>query len=167
MALVANPDLLLLDEPTAAIDVQGRHEFWASMRAVAAGGKTVLFATHYLEEADAFADRIVLLARGRIVADGPATEIKARVGSRTIRATLPGVSEAQLAALPGVRTAARQGDAVILSCTDAETALRALLGQFPQARDVEVHGADLEEAFLALTADEDEDQFSEAQEVIR
>ncbi len=169
MALVANPDLLLLDEPTAAIDVEGRHEFWASMRAVAAGGKTVLFATHYLEEADAFADRIVLLARGRIVADGPATEIKARVGRRTIRATLPGVSEAQLAALPGVRTAARQGDAVILSCTDAETALRALLGQFPQARDVEVHGAGLEEAFLALTADqnEDEDEFSEAQEVIR
>ena len=136
------------------------------MRAVAAGGKTVLFATHYLEEADAYADRIVLMARGRIVADGPATEIKARVGGRTIRATLPG-ERAQLAALPGVRTADRQGDAVILSCTDSDTALRALLGQFPAARDVEVHGAGLEEAFLALTADEDEDHVSEPRKVIR
>ena len=71
VALVANPDLLVLDEPTAAIDVEGRRAFWAAMREVAAEGKTVIFATHYLEEADAYADRIVLLARGRIVADGP------------------------------------------------------------------------------------------------
>ena len=90
IALVADPDLLVLDEPTAALDVEGRRDFWAAMRAVAARGKTVVFATHYLEEADAYADRIVLMARGRVVADGPATEIKAKVGSRTIRATLPG-----------------------------------------------------------------------------
>jgi ABC-2 type transport system ATP-binding protein len=79
VALVANADLLVLDEPTAAIDVEGRREFWDAMRQVAAEGKTVIFATHYLEEADAYADRIVLLAQGRIVADGPATEIKAKV----------------------------------------------------------------------------------------
>ena len=90
IALVANTDLLVLDEPTAALDVESRREFWASMRAVAAGGKTVMFATHYLEEADAYADRIILLARGRVVADGSTTEIKAKVGGRTIRATLPG-----------------------------------------------------------------------------
>jgi ABC-2 type transport system ATP-binding protein len=155
VALVANSDLLLLDEPTAALDVEGRREFWASMRAVAARGKTVVFATHYLEEADAYADRIVLIARGRIVADGPAPEIKAMVGGRTIRATLPGADLGRLAALAGVTSADRRGDAVILSCADAETALRGLLGQFPDARDVEVRGAGLEEAFLALTGDDD------------
>jgi ABC-2 type transport system ATP-binding protein len=154
VALVSNADLLLLDEPTAALDVEGRREFWTSMRAVAARGKTVVFATHYLEEADAFADRIVLIARGQIVADGPAPEIKARVGGRTVRATLPGVALAELAALPGVTTADRHGDAVILNCSDAEEALRGLLARFPAARDVEVHGAGLEEAFLALTTDD-------------
>ena len=164
IALVADPDLLLLDEPTAAMDVEARREFWATMRAVAARGKTVIFATHYLEEADAFADRIVLLARGQVVADGPATEIKAKVGGRTIRATLPGAGVAQLAALPGVTNAERHGDAVILTCADSDAALRALLGGFPAARDIEVHGSGLEEAFLALTADENE-LTSEGQEV--
>jgi ABC-2 type transport system ATP-binding protein len=152
--LAANPDLLLLDEPTVALDVEGRHEFWAAMREVVASGKTVIFATHYLEEADAFADRIVVMARGRIVADGPATEIKARVGGRTIRATLPGAGVAQLAVLPGVLSADRRGDAVILACADAEATLRALLGQFPDIRDIEVRGAGLEDAFLALTGDD-------------
>jgi ABC-2 type transport system ATP-binding protein len=164
IALVADPDLLLLDEPTAAMDVEARREFWATMRAVAARGKTVIFATHYLEEADAFADRIVLLARGEVVADGPATEIKAKVGGRTIRATLPGAGVAELAALPGVTNAERHGDAVILTCADSDAALRALLGGFLAARDIEVHGSGLEEAFLALTADENE-LTSERQEV--
>src|SRR5580658_1379364 len=131
VALVANSDLLLLDEPTAALDVEGRRDFWASMRAVAARGTTVVFATHYLEEADAYADRIVLIAQGRIVADGSPAEIKARVGGRTIRATLPGAGLAQLTALPGVRSADRRGDTVILSSADPETALRALLDRFP------------------------------------
>jgi ABC-2 type transport system ATP-binding protein len=156
MALVADPDLLLLDEPTAAIDVAGRRDFWATMRRVAGLGKTVVFATHYLEEADAFADRIVLMARGRIVADGPATEIKARVGGRTISATIPHGDVAQLASLEGVASVDRRGDAVVLSCTDSDAALRALLGRFPVAHDIEVRGAGLEEAFLALTADEDD-----------
>ena len=101
VALVSNPDLLVLDEPTVAMDVEGRRAFWATMRAFAARGKTVLFATHYLEEADAYADRAVLMARGRVVADGPTTEIKALVGPRTIRATLPDVPTAALAALAG------------------------------------------------------------------
>jgi ABC-2 type transport system ATP-binding protein len=164
IALVADPDLLLLDEPTNAMDVEARREFWASMRAVAARGKTVIFATHYLEEADAFADRIVLLARGEIVADGPATEIKAKVGGRTIRATLPGADVTQLAALPGVTNADRHGEAVILTCADSDAALRALLGRFPGARDIEVHGSGLEEAFLAFTAGEN-DLTSERQEM--
>jgi ABC-2 type transport system ATP-binding protein len=154
IALVANPDLLLLDEPTAALDVEARRDFWASMRDVAAMGKTVIFATHYLEEADAFADRIVLLARGSIVADGPPGEIKARVGARTIRATLPGADLTTLRALKGVIAADRRGDAVILTCSDAEATLRALLGRFPSVPDLEVRGAGLEDAFFALTADE-------------
>ena len=153
IALVGDPDLLLLDEPTAALDVEARRDFWASMRAVAARGKTVIFATHYLEEADAFADRIVLLAHGSVVADAPPGEIKARVGGRTIRATLPGAALHSLRALPGVLGVERRGDAVILTSDEAEAALRGLLDEFPSAADVEVRGAGLEEAFLALTAD--------------
>ena len=153
IALVADPDLLLLDEPTAALDVEARRDFWASMRAVAARGKTVIFATHYLEEADAFADRIVLLAHGEVVADGPPSEIKAKVGGRTIRATLPDIDLESLGTLPGVVAVERRGDGVILSCAETETALRALLDRFPSAADVEVRGAGLEDAFLALTAD--------------
>ena len=95
--------LLVLDEPTVGMDVEGRRDFWQTIRAAAASGKTVLFATHYLEEADAYADRIVLMAHGRIVADGPATEIKARVGVRTVKATLPDVDLAYLRCLPGVK----------------------------------------------------------------
>lgn len=156
VALVANADLLVLDEPTAAIDVEGRREFWAAMWQVAAEGKTVIFATHYLEEADAYADRIVLLAQGRIVADGPATEIKAKVSSRTIRATLPGADVTQLAGLPGVTKAERHGEAVTLSTSSSDETVRALLGSCPEARDVEVLGAGIEEAFLELTAGEND-----------
>ena len=152
IALVADPDLLLLDEPTAALDVEARRDFWSSMRGVAARGKTVIFATHYLEEADAFADRIVLLGRGTVVADGPPSEIKSRVGARTIRATLPGADLDALRTLAGVISVEGRGDVVMLTCSDAEAALRALLDRFPSAPDVEVRGAGLEEAFFALTA---------------
>jgi len=161
IALVANSDLLMLDEPTAAVDVEGRREFWASIRAVAAEGKTVIFATHYLEEADAYADRIVLMARGRIVADGPATEIKAKVSGRTIRATIPDAGLAQLAALPGVTSAERHGEAAILTCAHSDLALRAMLGRYPEARDIEVVGAGIEEAFVALTADDNDEELEE------
>ncbi len=153
VALVSNPDLLVLDEPTVALDVEGRREFWVAMRAFAARGRTILFATHYLEEADANADRAILMARGRIVADGPTTEIKARVGRRTIRATLPEVASARLAAMPGVASADRHGEAVILTCTDSDRAIRALLELYPVARDIEITGGSLEEAFLELTGE--------------
>jgi ABC-2 type transport system ATP-binding protein len=153
VALVSNPDLLVLDEPTVALDVEGRHAFWTAMRSFAARGKTVVFATHYLEEADAYADRIVLMAGGRVVADGPTTEIKAMVGIRTIRATLPGVDLVGLAALPGVTDADRRGEAVVLTCADSDAALRSLLATYEQARDIEVQGAGLEQAFLQLTGD--------------
>jgi ABC-2 type transport system ATP-binding protein len=155
VAIVSNPDLLVLDEPTVALDVEGRREFWVSMRAFAARGRTILFATHYLEEADASADRAILMAHGRIVADGPTTEIKARVGRRTIRATLPGVDRARLAALTGVASADRHGDAVILSCTDSDQAIRALIERYPLTSDIEITGGTLEEAFLELTGEPD------------
>jgi len=154
VALVSNGRLLVLDEPTVGMDVESRHVFWATMREVASRGRTVVFATHYLEEADAFADRVVLMARGGVVADGPPTEIKAMVGSRTIRATLPATSVAELGELPGVTIADRRGESVVLTCSDSDAALRALLQRFPEARDVEVSGAGLEEAFLQLTGDE-------------
>jgi ABC-2 type transport system ATP-binding protein len=156
VALVADPELLVLDEPTVALDVEGRREFWKAMRATAAEGKTVIFATHYLEEADEYADRIILMARGKVVADGPATEIKAKVGLKTIRATLPGVDPAALQALPGVSTVELRGEAIVLRCTDSDATLHRLLRDYPSARDIEVLGAGLEEAFLELTGDHEE-----------
>jgi ABC-2 type transport system ATP-binding protein len=165
-AIVANPELLVLDEPTVALDVEGRREFWVTMREYASRGKTVLFATHYLEEADANADRAVMMAQGRIVADGPTTEIKARIGHRTIRTTLPGVDREELARLDGVAGAERHGDSVILRCSDSDRAIRALLDRYPAARDIEIAGAALEDAFIELTrdhaADDQVDQLMEA-----
>ncbi len=154
LALVPDSELLVLDEPTVGMDVEGRHAFWATMRGLAARGRTVLFATHYLEEADDYADRIVLMARGAIVADGPPTEIKAMVGSRTIRATLQKVPARELERLPGVTRADPHGESVTLVCSDSDRAIRALLERFPTARDIEITGAGLEQAFLQLTGEE-------------
>jgi ABC-2 type transport system ATP-binding protein len=156
IAIAADPDLLVLDEPTVALDVEGRHAFWSTMRGFARSGKTVVFATHYLEEADTFADRIVLMAHGRVVADGSTTEIKARVGMKTIRMSLPDASLEALGGLRGVANADRHGDTVILTCADSDAALRELLSRFPDARDIEVVGANLEAAFLALTGEADD-----------
>jgi ABC-2 type transport system ATP-binding protein len=156
VALVSNPDLLVLDEPTVAMDVEGRHGFWTTMRAFAARGKTVLFATHYLEEADAYADRAILMANGRVVADGPTNEIKAMVGVRTIRATLPHADLEQLGRLPGVSGVERRGESVILTCADSDAAIRGLLPDYPDARDIEIATGGLEQAFLHLTGGDDE-----------
>ncbi|HTZ63985.1 MAG TPA: ABC transporter ATP-binding protein [Solirubrobacteraceae bacterium] len=154
VALVSDAKLLVLDEPTVAMDVEGRRSFWTTMRELAARGKTILFATHYLEEADAYADRAILMAHGLVVADGPTTEIKAMVGTRTIRATLPGAELDALLALPGVSGADRRGESIVLSCADSDAAIRALLGAHPDARDIEIAAAGLEEAFLQLTAED-------------
>ncbi|RJQ80570.1 ABC transporter ATP-binding protein [Pseudonocardiaceae bacterium YIM PH 21723] len=150
MALVSNPDLLVLDEPTVAMDVETRRGFWGSMRTYTEGGRTVLFATHYLEEAEEFADRVVLMRDGQIVADGSVAQIRNTVAGRTIRAVIPGAPV--LDALPGVRDFSVRGDQVELVCADSDAALRALLATFPQARDIEVNSMGLEDAFLALTS---------------
>jgi ABC-2 type transport system ATP-binding protein len=157
VALVSDPQLLVLDEPTVAMDVEGRRAFWVAMRTFAARGKTVLFATHYIEEADANADRAILIAHGQIVADGPTTEIKAHVGTRTIRGTLPGVPLDELSVVPGVKSADRHGDAITLVCTDSDEAIRALVNRYPDFRDIEIAGAALEDAFVELTREEQEE----------
>jgi ABC-2 type transport system ATP-binding protein len=157
IALVSNSDLLVLDEPTVAMDVEGRHQFWTTMREVAASGKTIVFATHYLEEADEYADRIVLMSRGRIVADGPTTEIKALVGKRTIRATLPAANASALRELAGVNSVELRGEAIVLACDDSDAAIRDLLAKHPEVKDIEIAGAGLEQAFRQLTTVDDED----------
>ncbi|GIJ73282.1 ABC transporter ATP-binding protein [Virgisporangium ochraceum] len=151
MALVADPDLIVLDEPTTGLDVEARRAFWTAMRAETAKGRTVLFATHYLDEADAYADRVVLMRQGQVIADGSPAHVKSLVSGRTIRATVPGAHLAELAGLPGVDRAETRGSTVLLTCTDSDAALRALLTR-TQARDVEVSAHGLEDAFLALTA---------------
>jgi ABC-2 type transport system ATP-binding protein len=152
MALLSDPELLVLDEPTTGMDVEGRRGFWTSIRQDAAAGRTVLFATHYLEEADAYADRIVLMRRGLIVADGTAAEIKAMSAGRTVRASLPGASEAELAAIPGADSVELRGDTVLIHATDSDAVARYLLTRTP-ARDLEIIARGIEDAFLALTGD--------------
>jgi ABC-2 type transport system ATP-binding protein len=152
LALLSDPELLVLDEPTAGMDVEARRRFWTAARGLAAEGRTILFATHYLEEADSYADRAVLIAHGRVIADGPPTEIKAAVGTRTIRATLPAVPAERLERLPGVTSCERHGESIVLACADSDAAIRALLAEYPEARDLELRGVAFEDAFLQLTA---------------
>ena len=154
MALIPDPELLILDEPTQGMDVEGRRGFWKAIRDDAALGRTIVFATHYLEEADAYADRIVLISKGQIVADGTAAEVKGLASGRTIRATLPGADEAALRAMPGVDGVEVRGDTVLIHSgdTDTDAVARRLLTQTP-ARDLEITSRGLEDAFLALTGD--------------
>ncbi|MCM4080083.1 ABC transporter ATP-binding protein [Paractinoplanes hotanensis] len=154
MALLPDPELLILDEPTTGMDVAGRHDFWSAIRDDARRGRTVIFATHYLEEADAYADRVVFVRRGRIVADGTAAEVKALASGRTVRATLPGAAEGELARIAGVDRAEVRGDTVFLHGNDSDEIARYLLTR-TAARDLEVTSRNLEDAFLALTADEE------------
>jgi ABC-2 type transport system ATP-binding protein len=153
LALLSDPELLVLDEPTTGMDVEGRRGFWSAIRKDAELGRTILFATHYLEEADAYADRIVLLRRGRIVADGTASEIKAMAAGRTVRATLPGANEAKLRAALGADTVELRGDTVLIHSTDSDATARYLLTQ-TAARDLEITAQGIEDAFIALTGDD-------------
>lgn len=153
LALLPDPDLLILDEPTTGMDVQGRRDFWAAIRSDAARGRTTLFATHYLEEADAYADRIVLVRRGRIVADGSAAEIKALAAGRTVRATLHTPDTEVLARVPGVDSVDVRGDSVLIHGSDSDAIARYLLNH-TEARDLEITSRNLEEAFVALTGDD-------------
>lgn len=148
LAIMGDPRLLLLDEPTVGMDVDARRRFWSTMDELRDGGRTIVFATHYLDEADAFAERIVVMNAGRIVADGSGSAIKAVVGGRHVRFAGP---EADYAALPGVVSAAREASGWLLNCSDSDAALRALLTR-PDVHDVEVTSPSLEDAFLELVA---------------
>jgi ABC-2 type transport system ATP-binding protein len=152
MALIPDPALLLLDEPTQGMDVEGRRDFWQVIREDAALGRTVVFATHYLEEADAYADRVVLISKGRIVADGTATEVKALVSGRIIRATLPRAVEVSLRAIPGVDEIEIRGETVLIHSNDTDAVARVLLNE-TAAHDLEITSRGLEDAFIALTGD--------------
>ena len=155
MALLPDPELLILDEPTTGMDVEGRRSFWAAIRQDAEQGRTVLFATHYLEEADAYADRIILVRHGQIVADGTSAQVKAMAAGRTVRATLPGASEVALSAIPGADSVEIRGDTVLVHASDSDAVARHLLTATP-ARDLEITTRGLEDAFIALTSDDDE-----------
>ncbi len=152
LALLPDPDLLVLDEPTTGMDVEGRREFWSAIRADAARGRTIVFATHYLEEADAYADRVVLVRHGRVVADGSSAQIKNLAAGRVVSARLPGARPEQLAAVPGVDRAEVRGDRVLLQTGDSDAVARYLLTA-TAASDLEIGGLGLEDAFIALTSD--------------
>ncbi len=152
LALLPDPALMVLDEPTSGMDVEGRRDFWKAIRHDAEQGRTVLFATHYLDEADAYADRIILLRQGRIVADGTAAEVRNLSSGRSVRATLPGADLASLGRLPGVRSVEARGEQVFIQTMDSDAVAKYLLTA-TSARDLEIVAHNLEEAFLNLTGD--------------
>jgi ABC-2 type transport system ATP-binding protein len=157
LALLPDPEVIVLDEPTTGMDVEGRRDFWNALRADASRGRTIMFATHYLEEADAYADRIVLISHGRIVADGSAAQVKSLTSGRVVSATLPGLDPngdeaTELRSLPGVIDLELRRDRVIVRTKDSDGVARHLLTQ-TDATDVEITARGLEDAFLALTGD--------------
>ena len=167
MALLSDPALLLLDEPTTGMDVEGRRSFWSAIREDASHGRAVLFATHYLEEADQYADRIVLISEGRVVADGTGGEIKSLASGRTVRATVPRAdAEAlgtALAAVGGVERLEVRGDQVLVHTSDSDAVARYLLTR-TEAHDVEITARGLEDAFLSLTGRGEAQASHEAEE---
>ncbi len=156
LALCGDPDLMFLDEPTVGLDVEARRAFWTVIAEKARQGRSVLLTTHYLEEADALADRIVMIGHGRVIAEGTPAEIKSRVVGRKIRCrtVLP---LAAIAALPGVRDVRRQDELTEVFAAEAERTVFELLSRDPSLSALEVRGADLEEAFLSLTNSDPEE----------
>jgi ABC-2 type transport system ATP-binding protein len=155
LALAGNPELLILDEPTAALDVDARRTFWERVRGYVSAGRTVLFATHRLEEADAVADRVVVIAGGRLLADGTPDQVKAQAAGRsTISVAADGLSRELLERLPAVAAVEEDRGRVTLSTSDPDATIRALLQQAPHAQGLEVTRAGMEAAFLQLTHQE-------------
>ncbi|MFS4107414.1 ATP-binding cassette domain-containing protein [Streptomyces sp. SID89] len=159
LATAGDSDLIVLDEPTTGMDVSARQAFWATMREQADQGRTVLFATHYLEEADAIADRVLVLHRGRLLADGTAAEIKAKAGARSVRFDLEGaIDETALRGLPFLTSLDVSGQTVRIQSADADATVHALYGLGVYPRNLEVAGLGLEQAFVAITEAEEAKQ---------
>jgi ABC-2 type transport system ATP-binding protein len=155
LAVAGNPELLVLDEPTAALDVDARRTFWHRVRGYVSAGRTVLFATHRLEEADAVADRVVVIAGGRLLADGTPDQVKAQAAGRsTVSMAADGPSRELLENLPAVETVRQDRGRLTLSTSDPDATIRALLQQAPHVQGLEVSRAGMEEAFLQLTHQE-------------
>jgi ABC-2 type transport system ATP-binding protein len=150
LAICGNPDLLVLDEPTVGLDVEARRFLWDEIRRVVARGKTVLLTTHYLQEADALADRIVVMNRGGITAEGTPAEIKACASGRQIRCVTQ-LPIAEVCAIPSVIEVQSDRGSLMIRAADADSVLRELLSRDPQLYDLHVTSAGLEDAFLALT----------------
>ncbi|HEV7490947.1 MAG TPA: ABC transporter ATP-binding protein [Rhodanobacteraceae bacterium] len=150
LAICGRPRLLFLDEPTVGLDVEARQALWSSMRALVAGGCAVLLTTHYLEEAEALADRVAVLGRGRIIADGSVREIRARVAQRRIRCVSTLAPEA-IGAWPDVRSICRDGDRIEIVTNSAESVVRQLLREDMRLSELEVERAGLAEAFIEIT----------------
>jgi len=152
LALAGHPELLFLDEPTAALDVAARRNFWQSVQTIAAQGTTVLFATHYLDEADANANRIIVVNHGRVIADGTPADIKAFTAIRTLRFSTQAPDPSELLRLPGVSDVLVNGNVVTVRTADADATLPALYALGRQIKAMEVGGGGLEEALIALTS---------------
>lgn len=154
LALLPDPDLLILDEPTAGMDVTARRSFWNTMRADARAGRTVVFATHYLEEADSFAQRIVMMAGGRIVADGTTAEIRERATGRTVTAYVSPDRETEVVRaveqLPGVSSATADAGRLTISAGDSDAVARTLLTELG-AYDLEIAAGSMDDAFRMIT----------------
>jgi len=150
LALCGDPDILFLDEPTVGLDVEARRLLWEQIRKLVERGKTILLTTHYLEEADALADRVAVINRGEIIAEGTPTEIKAKTCGRRIRC-VSRLDMETLRALPGVAEVWKDRDAYEIRAAEVEPVLRELLSRDSTVSGIEVVGGGLEEAFLALT----------------
>ncbi|MHB8404583.1 MAG: ABC transporter ATP-binding protein [Gammaproteobacteria bacterium] len=150
LAICGDPELLFLDEPTVGLDVESRRGFWAAIRRLRKDGRSIVLTTHYLEEADALADRIIVINRGRIVAAGTPAEIKTTVAQRHIRCVTI-LDPQQVKMLPDVTSVKLDGQRLDITVTRPEGVLRRLLAQDASLHDLEVSGVRLEEAFLALT----------------
>ena len=153
LALCGNPDLIFLDEPTTGLDVGSRRALWDTIRGFVQGGRTVVLTTHYLEEADALADRVVVIDHGRIIAEGTPSAIKAQTAGRKIRVVTTS-SAAFIEALPGVTSVRRDGAAFEILAVEAESVVLELLHNDPSLSGLEVVSVGLEDAFLALTTEE-------------
>ncbi len=149
LALCGDPELLFLDEPTLGFDVEVRRAFWKQIRAYVSRGRTVLLTTHYLEEADALADRIVVIDKGSIVADGTPDEIKGRVSGRRVRCVTR-IAENEIKAMPGVTGVVIEGDRMEIMTSVAEPLVRQLLARDASLSGLEVTSVGLEDAFLSL-----------------